>query len=82
MQQPVARSPRLDAIDEERFADMVASESFALLKDRIAGELDRARTDCETQFGLTLTRAQGRVNALRTVLEIPAIMLREIKARK
>lgn len=60
---------------------MLASEPFALLRGRISGELDRARADCENQQGLTLKRAQGQVKALRTALELPAIMLREMKAK-
>ena len=82
MQTPVTTSTRLDAIDAERFDEMAASESFGHFRARIAAELERAREDCETQFGLPLTRSQGKVNALRTVLALPAMMIKEMRARK
>jgi hypothetical protein len=72
---------RTDALDTERFEAMVASPPFALLRARIAAELERARADCETQCELVLTRAQGQAKALRTVLDLPASMLREMKAK-
>jgi hypothetical protein len=58
---------------------MLASPPFALYRARIAAELERARTDCETQSDVALTRAQGAAKALRTALELPAIMLAEMK---
>ena len=76
-------SRRLDGVGAQRFADMVASEPFAWLAQRVEHELDRARTSCET-FGdaRELARAQGAVKALRTVLGLPALILLEIKQRE
>jgi len=70
-------------LEAERFEAMLASPSFGLLRARIAGELERARTDCESQDGaLEIHRAQGRVKALRTMLELPINMLKEMKGKK
>jgi hypothetical protein len=83
VQPPVTTSRRLDAIDAERFEEMLASESFALLRARIAAELERARTDCESQPELRdIHRAQGAAKALRMTLDLPARMLTTMKDRK
>lgn len=79
MDHPVNRSSRLDGIDAERFEDMVVSESFGLLRERIAAELERARTDCETQADVA--RAQGQVKAFRTVLDLPSMILKEMRKK-
>lgn len=71
---------RGDALDTERFENMLASPPFALYLKRVAAELERARTDCEKQDELrAIHNAQGRCASLRTVLELPAIMLREMR---
>ncbi len=73
---------RLDALDLERFEDMIASPPFALFQARVTAELERARTDCETVIGdVQVCRAQGRCAALRTVLALPAIVAKEIRAK-
>jgi hypothetical protein len=82
MQTPATTSPRLDGIDAGRFADMLASPSFQLFGARIAAELERSRTDCEMLDGVALNRAQGKVTAYRTVLDLPARMLAEMKEPK
>lgn len=62
---------------------MLASPAFALLKARIAAELERARTECETECGRdSVYFSQGQAKALRTVLALPDMMLTEMKARK
>jgi hypothetical protein len=73
---------RLDSLDTERFETMIGSPAFALLRARMVAELERARNDCETQCELVQTRAQGQAKAFRTALDLPAIMLREMKERK
>jgi hypothetical protein len=73
---------RLDALDTERFADMLASPPFNLLRARIYAELERARGDCETQNDpQALNRAQGRCGALRAVQALPEIMLKEMRRK-
>jgi hypothetical protein len=75
---PIA--PRHDALDTERFSDMLASPPFALLRARMTAELERARLECETQTDpLGVNRAQGRCGAMRIALALPEIMLREMK---
>jgi hypothetical protein len=81
MEPPVKRSNRLDQIDTELFEQMLASGSYQLLRARIAGELERARTDCENQpEPREVYKAQGAVRALRVALELPARILQEMKA--
>jgi hypothetical protein len=80
MRAPAVVTNRLDALDTERFEAMLASPPFALLKARIAAELERARADCETHDErVVIARAQGQVKAFRTVLALPEIMLKEMK---
>lgn len=72
---------RLDQLDAERFEAMVTSPLFALIFARVAGQLERARTDCEIAVDAREVRmAQGRAAALRVVLQLPATMLKEMKA--
>lgn len=73
---------RLDAIDAERFRDMVASPSFALLAARINEELERRRLSCERAEGADLFRAQGAVSGLRSVLAFPTMILKEIEGKR
>jgi len=73
---------RLDQIDAERFDAMLNSGSFALFTERIRADLLRAQSDCELQKdAVDLRRAQGRVTALRTVLDLPPRILKEITAK-
>lgn len=73
---PVADPP--DALDRERFADMVASPPFQTLESRIRQELERYRGECEKRDGVELHRSQGAAAALRVVLGLPAAMLKEM----
>ncbi len=70
----------MDGLEIARFAAMLQSEAFLILRARIEAELDRARNDCENQCELVLMRAQGQAKALRTVLALPGMMLAEMKA--
>lgn len=71
---------RLDQLDAEALRDVIGSAPFALVQKRIASELERARTVCETcKDTIELYRAQGAALALRAVLGIPANLLAEMK---
>lgn len=60
---------------------MLQTIPFKLFAARIAAELERARADCETQTDLMLLRqAQGKVTAFRTALDLPGMILNEMKA--
>ena len=73
---------RLDGAEAQRFRDMLSSSSFGLLRMRIEGEIERARTACErSDDQRETTRAQGAVHALRSVLDLPKIILREMEQR-
>ncbi len=66
----------------ERFREMVQSEPFRLVMERVEAELRRAvdlcaRADEERE----LRRAQGAAAALRMVLGIPERLLAEMKQR-
>jgi hypothetical protein len=82
MQPATKPSARLDQIDREQFEAMLASDSFELLRSRISAELIRALTDCESQADpMMLHRAQGAAKALRVVLELPGMLLKEMGAK-
>jgi hypothetical protein len=68
----------LDALDRERFEDMLKSPPFAILAARIAAELERYRGECEKRDGVELHRSQGAAAALRVVLGLPLAMLKEM----
>lgn len=71
-----------DALDVERFEDMIASAPFAAFKERVENELTRSRLTCETSLDLAaIQRAQGSAHALRVVLELPEGMLKAMKAK-
>ncbi len=74
---------RHDQFEEAKFRDMMASEPFRLLTARIAGELERARTDCERKGEPTeIYRAQGSAAALRAALALPETIAKELAGRK
>jgi hypothetical protein len=80
MQPTVKPSNRLDVLDIEAFEAMLGSPSFCLLKERIANELRRAQSDCESFNDVReLRRAQGAVRALRAVLTLPEAILKEMR---
>ena len=75
-------NPRTDQIDREQFLKMVDSAPFRLLTARVVGELERARSACERAADPTeLHRAQGAAMALRAVLNVPSMILQEMKAK-
>lgn len=74
---------RLDHLDAERFRDMIASPPFAILRNRIEQELARRIETCTTaDVTKELRKAQGGAAALRTVLALPAQILKEIESQK
>jgi hypothetical protein len=68
----------LDALDRERFQDMLNSPPFLLLRNRILEELQRYCQECEARDGVELHRSQGAARALRVVLGLPATMIKEM----
>lgn len=83
MVRPVVKPDRLDELDAERFSDMVASPPFALLWKRVLAELRRSCDACSAASEpLEVYRAQGRVAAYKAVLDMPATILSEIRAKK
>jgi hypothetical protein len=45
-------------------------------------ELERERGTCERAEGVELLQAQGACRALRTVLGMPDLIVKELKSRK
>lgn len=82
MDAKASTASRLDQLDAERFEAMVTSPLFAMIFARFAGQLERARDDCERAVDPRDCRmAQGRAAALRVVLQLPATMLKEMKSQ-
>jgi len=74
---------RLDHLDAERFADMVSSPPFDILRKRLQSEMERQSRVCESAATLIdIHRAQGGVAALRAALSLPATILNEIRSQK
>lgn len=70
---------RPDAIDAERFGEMIRSPLFALFRARLEAELERTRGQCEhADDELELRRAQGGVKALRAALALPEAIRTEM----
>ena len=69
---------RLDALDRERFKEMVDSPPFALYSARLMHEFDRYRVECEVRDGTELHRSQGSAAALRVVMDLPNTILKEM----
>jgi hypothetical protein len=77
-----ASAARLDDFDARDLKEMLASRPFALLRARLAAELERQRAACERAAeAVELHRAQGAVAALRTALDLPERVLKEIAAK-
>lgn len=75
-------SRRADAIDAEQFGQMIESEYFRRFIARVKAERDRAVEAClTTGDDLPLRRAQGAQAALRSVLELPELMLAEMRGK-
>jgi hypothetical protein len=73
---------RFDALDEEAFAEMLKSRSFAIYRDRLEKTLEVQRGQCERcDDDLGLRRAQGQVAALRVVQGLPEQILAEMRSR-
>jgi hypothetical protein len=62
------------------FEAMIESGPFRLLVSRIAVELKRAEETCvRSDSDMEIRHAQGAVMSLRTVLELPARLLAEMR---
>lgn len=74
---------RLDHLDAQRFAEMLASPAWSRFEARVQSELDRLCGTCQGHdSGLSVRRAQGGVAALRAVLSLPQQMLSEMRSPK
>lgn len=70
---------RFDALDRERFRDMVLSPPFREFRERVKAELARAQAITDrADEGLKIRRAQGAIEALRMVLSLPDRILAEM----
>ena len=75
----VKQQPKPDGVDAKFIRDMVASSSFQLVLARVNAELVRAVGTCERSVeGIEIYRAQGAAAALRMVLAIPNLILKDI----
>lgn len=83
METKLTPSRRPDAIDAERFREMLGSPLFLLLWDRVAAEQERTQSLCERAEGaVELRRAQGAAQALRAVRAMPQQILGELAKKK
>ncbi len=74
---------RFDALDQERFEDMLQSPPFQIFLGRVRATLEVASGDCERLDDESdLRRAQGRAAALRTVLRLPEQIVEEMKEQR
>lgn len=79
----IKTSKRFDALETERFREMLASEPFQKYTARLNEMLTTAARECENEDDdRRLRRAQGRALALRAVLGVPDRILAEMRARK
>lgn len=68
-----------DAGDLDALEELERSRGWALVKERIKSELDRAGRELEGDFGPEKTNKQrGYIAALRMVLSLPGIRKAEI----
>lgn len=83
MEAKALTSDRLDHLDGERFADMVSSPPFEILRKRLQAEMERQSRVCESAASIIdIHRAQGGVGALRAALNLPAQIITEIRNSK
>ncbi len=74
-------SPRLDALDIEKFEQLIAGELFKIIWDRVTAELKRVQETCEKgDSELEIRRAQGAVKFGRMVVNMPEMLLAEMRA--
>jgi hypothetical protein len=83
MKTKVTAAPRSDDLLVDRLQRMIQSEPFQLYQQRIRNELERARVACErvTNSMPEVRAAQGATMALRGVLALPDVLLREMAPR-
>ena len=83
MQSRLTAAMRTDALDRERFRDMLASPPFRIFIDRIRGQLERSRAQLEEPAPVeALRETQGTVRALRMVLQLPEVIAAELGKEK
>ena len=79
MEPTVKPDDRGDAIDREKFREMLESPAFARLRTRIVQETSRALTECATSDSRReIHRAQGAAAMGNTILRMPDIILEEM----
>lgn len=73
---------RGDAFTARELKDLTDSRAFNVLVRRIDKMIDDARNACESADSFErLKEAQGALRALRTVKQLPAILIREVEAK-
>lgn len=74
---------RFDALDRERFEEMIASPPFAIFRQRIQAALAVNERACQDQADIIeLRRAQGAAKALHMVLRLPEQIVEEMKEKR
>ncbi len=69
-----------DPLESERFEAMLESGSFARFLSRVKAEGERAAKDChKADEPREIYRLQGQIHALRTVLELPENIRKELR---
>ena len=71
-----------DSADLDALQELVRSPGFQLYAARINEELERRRAELETAEKLEAIKgSQGLIKGLRIALEIPGILIEEVKAQ-
>jgi hypothetical protein len=82
VQPKLTAAARPDAIDAERFGEMLRSPLFSIFRARMAAELKRASEACERADGdVEVRRAQGAASAWRVAAGLPEAILDEMKKK-
>ncbi len=70
----------IDSGDLDALKELEQSPGYWLFKQRILDELERLRNDLEQMQPEILAQlTRGKINALRLVLQIPSILIGEVK---
>jgi hypothetical protein len=71
----------LDSADADALRDLVRSRGYELVANRVADELQRERAQLEGPLDVEKTaNVRGAIRALRMVLQVPQILIGEVKA--
>ncbi len=75
-------STRLDDLDAHEFEQMLASKSWRIYAERLSQMRTRLLNSCATENDeVNLRRAQGAVQYLECALEMPGVLLAEMKKK-